>query len=311
MIKRIEAAAEWRIRVFKHLTRRSIWNLKRVFDFSPKEKIDSLSIVVVGRNDNYGGDFSLRLKTTIDWNLARFPNAELIYVEWNPLENKDSDTLWMTQRYPNAKLFIVPNEVHKQYNPKTNFPILEYLAKNLGIRKASGNWIMLINADVLIGPEVSFDKLSKDRVYGTHYNNIKWDNSPITKENISSNIITHFPAPFDLQSVVGNLVLTHRDNWMKMSGYDENLVDVRNGVDSNGLIQLKHLGVKPMILGHHFHLDHPESLINGANATHGTNERILQILSGYNIPYKNKDSWGMNDYEFEQVSPKVWKAKAK
>lgn len=292
---------------------KGIWKLKRLFDFSPKEKVNSLSLVVVGRNDNYGGDFSLRLKTTIDWNLSRFPGAELIYIEWNPLENKASDTIWMAERYTNAKFFIVPNKVHLQFNPKTSFPILEYLAKNLGMRKASGEWIMLINADVLLGPDVTFDQLSKNNVYGTHYTNIKWNNQPVTTEYLQDekNILASAAAPFTLESVVGNFILTHKENWMKMTGYDENLLDARNSVDNNGLQQLKHMGLKPMALGHHYHLDHPESLINGANPTHGSNERITQIRQGFNIPYKNNDFWGMNTYEFEMTGPKIWKAKEK
>ena len=313
MFKKIQAAGEWRFRVLKHGINKYIWKLKRIFDFSPKEKMKSLSIVVVGRNDNYGGDFSLRLKTTIDWNLSRFPGAELIYIEWNPLENKDSDTLWMAERYPTAKIFVVPNSVHQQFNPKSNFPILEYLAKNLGIRKASGEWIALINADVLLGPDIAFDQLSKSNVYGTHYTNMKWDNTPIKMEDLTNknNILTNAAAPFNMGGVVGNLILTHRDNWMKMTGYDENLLDARNGVDNNGLAQLVNMGLKPMILGHHYHLDHPESLINGANSTHGTSERVAQILKGFNIPYKNNNSWGMNDYQFEKMSANVWKAQVK
>ena len=96
-----------------------------------------------------------------------------------------------------------------------------------------------------------------------------------------------------------------------MTGYDERLVDVRNGVDSNGLKMLLHLGLKPIALGHHYHLDHPESLINGANPTHGSNERIQQLHQGYNIPYKNSDSWGMANYNFEPIKSNVWKILAK
>ncbi len=313
MFQKINNAIEWRMRVLKHSLNKKRWQLKKFFDSSPKEKAKSISIVVVGRNDNYGGDFSARLKTTIDWNLSRFPNSELIYIEWNPLEDKASDTLWMAERYPNAKFFIVPNEVHKEIAGSVKFPILEYFAKNVGIRNATGEYIMLINADVLIGPDVKIDALSKRNIYGTHYTNIKWDGRSITEEylNDKSIILASAAAPFTLESVVGNFILTHRDNWYNMTGYDERLVDVRNGVDSNGLKMLLHLGLKPIALGHHYHLDHPESLINGANATHGSNERIKQLHDGINIPYQNENSWGMNNYEFIETGKNIWTVKMK
>ena len=218
----------------------------------------------------------------------------------------------MAERYPNCKLFIVPNEVHKQFGAKTNFPILEYFAKNLGIRKSSGEFIALINADVLLGLDISLETLSKKNIYGSHYTNINWQGETITTEFLSNEniILSSAAAPFSLESVVGNFVMTHRDNWITSTGYDESLTDVRNGVDDNGLKNLKHSGLKPIALGHHYHLDHKESLINGANKTHGSDERIKQLQSGYNIPYKNKDSWGMNNHTFEQINSKTWKAKA-
>ena len=313
MLQRISAALEWRFRVSKNRFNKGRWKLKKALDSSPKENIKSLSIVVVGRNDNYGGDFSLRLKTTIDWNLSRFPNAELIYIEWNPLNDKPSDTIWMSERYPKAKLYVIPSEIHQQFAGTVKFPILEYFAKNMGIRKASGDYIALINADILLGTDIQFNQLSKNNIYGSHFTNIRWKGEHITEEFLKNEeiILASSAAPFNLESVVGNFILTHRDNWMKMTGYDERLVDVRNGVDSNGLKMLLHLGLKPIALGHHYHLDHPESLINGANPTHGSNERIQQIQDGFNIPYQNSKSWGMNNFVFEQINTNVWKAKAK
>ena len=311
MLQRISSAYNWRWRVLKHNAIKLQWSLKKKLGFSDKEGINSLSIVVVGRNDNYGGDFSLRLKTTFDWNLSLFPNAELIYVEWNPIKENESDCHWITEAYPNAKCFIVPNEIHKTLITTKNFPILEYFAKNVGIRKASGDWIILVNADVLIGPDFIQDKVNSDTVYGTHYNNIQWNNKPIRKEYLEDkkNILRFFPANSKLESVVGNLIMTHKKNWLKMTGYDETLSDVRNGVDTNGLKQLLHQSLRTMAIGNHYHLDHPESVSNGANSTHGDQSRINEITSGSNIPYKNPDNWGLNDYSFEEIGARIWKAK--
>ena len=287
-----------------HILQRLLWRLR--FFFSKKNqhiRPEDISIIVVGRNDNYGGDFSLRLKTTMDWNFKQLPGAELIYVEWNRIAEKDSDCDWIEKRYPNAKCITVTNAVHCQINNNPKMPVMEYFAKNIGMRKASGKWILMINADCLIGNDVknNLHKLSSDYVYGTNYVSFTWDGQPITDAHLN-NKYTHtvvFPAPPNMGSVVGNFIFTHKDNWMRATGYDERLTNVRAGVDSNGMNQLLHQGLKPMVLGTHFHLDHPESIVHGANATHGQH-------AFNNIPYKNPDTWGFQQQEFKQISERIW-----
>ena len=283
---------------------RIIWKLK--FLLSEKTvsvSSNNISIIVVGRNDNYGGDFSLRLKTTIDWNLKQLPDAELIYVEWNKIADKESDCVWIEKRYPNAKCFTVSSSVHKQITDNPKMPVMEYFAKNIGMRKATKDWFLLINADCLLGKDVmsNIGKLSKKYVYGTNYVSFKWDEKPINDGHLTNkrNYVVVFPAPKNISSVVGNLAFTHRDNWMKASGYDETLKNVRAGVDTNGLNQLFYHGIQPMVLGTHYHLDHPESIVHGSNSTHGTH-------SFNNIPYNNIENWGFNNSVFNKISERTW-----
>jgi len=265
-------------------------------------KPEDISIVVVGRNDNYGGDFSLRLKTTFDWNLSKLPGAELIYVEWNRIEGKASDCEWITSRYEAARCYSVSNTVHTSITENPKMPVMEYFAKNLGMRKASRKWLLMINADCLLGDQTiqHMKQLSRKHVYGTNYVSFKWDGQPITNQHLNRKLhVVRFAAPDNIGAVVGNLILTHRDNWLKATGYDERLKNVRAGVDSNGLNQLLHLGLKQAVIGTHYHLDHPESIVHGTNATHGLHKFD-------NIPYQNPDNWGFNDKQFVQTSERLW-----
>jgi hypothetical protein len=279
------------------------WRAKRFLDFSAKEKLKKISIIVTGRNDNYGGDFSKRLQTTLDWNLTCVPNHELIYVEWNRIKEKPSDCEWIVKQYANATCYIVPNEIHTTICQNPKIPMMEYFAKNIGIRKANCDWILLINSDIMIGMDTSqtMKKLSSKYIYGTHYVNLNWNGNTITHATLKDkkNIKNCGFANRDLSGVVGNFILSHRENWLSSTGYDETLTNVRAGVDNNGLHQLLHLGLKPMLLGHHFHLDHPESIIHGANHTHGENKFK-------NIPYKNPDDWGFKNYPLKKISERIW-----
>lgn len=293
-----------RITRIQHYLTRLKWRLK-LFTTLREEKVNlaDISIVVVGRNDNYGGDFSLRLKTTIDWNLSKLPGAELVYVEWNRIEGKESDCSWIEKRYAGAKCYSISNSVHQTITNNPKMPVMEYFAKNIGIRKATRKWVLMINADCLVGNDTcnNIKKLSKSHVYGTNYVSFKWDGQPITNAHLENknSVVIAFPAPPQMGSVVGNFILTHRDNWIKATGYDESLKNVRAGVDQNGLEQLLHAGLKPMVIGTHFHLDHPESIIHGSNATHGTH-------AFNNIPYSNLNSWGFNEGSFTSISERTW-----
>jgi len=294
-----------RINRLKNLLTKWLWKFKLAFFHSGTTTVqpEDISIVVVGRNDNYGGDFSLRLQTTIDWNLKQLPGAELIYIEWNKIAEKESDCLWIEKRYPGSKCFIVPNSVHNTICKNPKMHVMEYFAKNLAIRKASKNWILMINADCFLGADVTrnIHKLNEKFVYGTHYVSIKWDGKPIAAYHMKNvmNQVVSFPADSKLLSVVGNFILTHRKNWLAATGYDEQLNNVRAGVDTNGLQQLLQLGLQTMVLGHHYHLDHPESIIHGPNQTHGTH-------TFNNVPYKNPENWGMNTHPLTQLSERIW-----
>lgn len=301
----------WRVRQADRNLKRLKWELKRAFQHTNLETVSKFSMVVVGRNDNYGGDFSERLKATIDWNYNHVPGCELIYVEWNRIEDRPSDTEWISKRYPNSKCFIVPNSIHQVYSTNPKIPMMEYFAKNMGIREASNDWVFLINADVFLGLNTfkNMTRLSKDYVYGTHYKNINWDGGPITEKYINDpkHTINLFSTNKSLNAVVGNFLLTHKNNWALAGGYDESLTNHRLGVDDNGMLQLLNKGLKTMVLGDHYHLDHNESRIKGINTTtHGH----ATTTSGFNnVPYQNPPDWGLQKFEKVQKSENVWELK--
>lgn len=306
---KILVGIKWRLKHFKVLWFKSLTQLQDSVDSTKKDTVNSVSVIVVGRNDNYGGDFSKRLQTTLDWNLSHLPNPELIYIEWNPILSNPSDCKWVSERYSNCKCYIVPNEIH---NIIATYPekmkVMEYFGKNLGIRRASSDWIILTNADVLLGPDIlkNTQTLDKDALYGGHYVNIYWDGNPIDENTFSNkkNIKNSFSAYEAFESSVGNFILTNKKNWMMATGYDETLKGSRAGVDRNGYIQLKHFGLKTKVIGHHFHLDHPESIINTPNQdSHGDKD---PTINNKNIPYKNDSSWGLINYPLKQISDKIW-----
>lgn len=129
------------------------------------ENAPYLSLVMVGRNDNYGGDFKTRLQYCIaqaykELNEAKL-TAEIIFVNYNPTtENKPIEEFinWpQSTAYVTTRIITVPHTIHQQMvadGTRKNVPVLEYVAKNVGIRRANGTYILAMNPDIILTPQV-------------------------------------------------------------------------------------------------------------------------------------------------------------
>jgi hypothetical protein len=86
---------------------------------------------------------------------------ELIIVEWNP--PKDNLRLANALKWPKplkycqVRIIEVPGGVHQQLQQLPNFdqmPLLECTGKNVGVRRAYGNYILVTNPDILFSEEL-------------------------------------------------------------------------------------------------------------------------------------------------------------
>lgn len=116
-----------------------------------------ISFVIAARNDNFGGDFLSRLQTSLNsiYLLSEKYNlpAELIIVEWNPPINEArlKDVVSWPKGIKNltTRIIEVPNEIHKQFKNSHKVPFFELSAKNVGIRRAKGKYILATNSDII------------------------------------------------------------------------------------------------------------------------------------------------------------------
>ena len=149
-----------------------------------------LSIVVVARNDNHGGDFTHRVNVFVKNFLTLSEkyklSSELIIVEWNPLEDKPSLREAIT--WPNAqrnhsliRIIHVPRKIHLDLPNPAKLALFEYVGKNVGVRRARGEYILTTNPDVIFSDELiqffASGKLSSESFYRISRQDVR---SPVT-----------------------------------------------------------------------------------------------------------------------------------
>lgn len=121
-----------------------------------------LSIVVTTRNDDHGGNMQSRFQSFLE-HLGQICdrhklNTELIVVEWNPDPSKvrlQNILCWPSSEFVQTRIITVPTELHNRLENHDKFPLYQMIAKNVGIRKAKGDFILATNVDILFSEELT------------------------------------------------------------------------------------------------------------------------------------------------------------
>jgi len=131
------------------------------------------SIVVAARNDDHGGDLLRRMQLFVSGLLEQCEryklDAELVLVEWNPPE--DRRRLAEELRWPaesgrcKVRIIEVSPEIHRRFQHWQALPLYQMIAKNVGIRRARGQFILATNIDILFSNEL-IDFLASGRLTG-------------------------------------------------------------------------------------------------------------------------------------------------
>ena len=144
----------------------------------------SLSIVVTGRNDDFGGDFNGRFFRSLRFNHEELTRAgipyELVFVEWRPIEGAPYLAAVLeaecSELGPSRlRSYVVDRTYHDalSLNPRLQFQ--EFLAKNVGIRRAAGQFILTTNTDIYMSRGVLGSLASRSLDHGVLYRAARCD----------------------------------------------------------------------------------------------------------------------------------------
>ena len=262
----------------------------------------SITAVVVGRNDDYMSDFKQRLHATIAWNV-KYLVDEVVFVEWNPPADRDLLSLDLAKRFECLRAYVVTPEIHQALSENSNVPLLEFHAKNVGIRRASSEWIVTTNADAAFGPDIINRILGKDLsadvVFSAQRIDISWREGRETQIGALDCLRYRRVIPYHPLGT-GEFGFASKQMWERARGYDESLVRHRIGVDKRGVAQLIAHGARSENAGVVFHLAHPSSCTEGVQEHHG------ELAGWEDVPYENDQNWGLADRPETKIAERVW-----
>ena len=275
----------------------------------------ALSIVVTGRHDNYGGDFNERFIAALRFNLARLSEhgvaCEVVLVEWNPVPDRPylADVLAREcpDLAPSLRRFVVAPEYHAALTQNPAIGYLEYVAKNVGVRRAAAPYVLVTNTDVLLGREavgaIAGDRLAPGTIHRAARYDIKLgaDRSLLTWEALEhpgSYVRRPVIRPPLFNGASGDFMLADRQTFHDLRGYNEVYRVARAGIDLNFLVKAHGAGVPIADIGGPvYHFDHVGSF------------RISKSLSGTglqpatwgqrwharDVAYDNSPLWGLGE----------------
>ncbi len=136
-----------------------------------------LSVVAAARNDDHGGNLLGRMQAFVEGLIGQARQhelaLELVLVEWNP--PPDRPRLAEALRWPadfgpvSVRIIEVPARVHAKYRYASVLPLYQMIAKNVGIRRARGEFVLATNVDILFSDELfrwlAARCLEPDRMY--------------------------------------------------------------------------------------------------------------------------------------------------
>jgi hypothetical protein len=227
------------------------------------------SIVVLAKNDNYGNNLTHRAKMSINSMVENFD--EVIVVDW---KTRNRNTLLSTiiddvPHLGKIKSIEVSNKLLREKYPNLyQWNILEAIGRNIGIRRATGDWVASSNIDIVTTP-LDISQLNISEFYTTSRKDIEENfhlgqmDYEVLKNHLWENQ-NNYPgkpqidSPTDKWSLVvccGDFQIGYRDIWHKIKGFEESVL-YGCGIDTNIMKKASSYAQLKILPYNVFHLNH-------------------------------------------------------
>ena len=282
-----------------------------------------VSIVVTARHDNYGGDVNERIFQPLQFNARRLSEHgvayEVILVEWDPIPGRPFLSELLATHLPELtertiRRIVVAPEYQKTLTQNPRVDYMEYLAKNVGIRRAAAPFVLVSNVDVLLGRAVT-EKMATaqcapGRIYraprydiklGVDQCGLSWD----ALEDPANQVNRPILRPPLFSGGASDFLLADRETFFRLRGFNEVYRVARAGIDQNFLAKAHGAGHPiEVINGPVYHINHVGSFrISKTASDHSAPETRWGSLNWHarHVTYNNPDGWGLGEAPSRQL----------
>jgi len=289
----------------------------------------------------------MQLFTDVLWALCvrHYLKAELVVVEWNPPQDRErlqTAIKWKPHNeYYKVRIIEVPSEIHRKFLYSERVPLYEFIGKNVGIRRAKGEYVLATNPDIIFTEPLiiwlSIGAISPIKYYRTTRYDVE---SPLPSFNsldilfnyCSSHVVqinsyndTHsglkqncfyyldkilwklkhptYARPFTNAS--GDFLLMHRKHWQDLNGYLELVGADSSGrlhIDSMILFMAMYHGLKEVRLNEALRIYHQEhSRQSGIIPYSKEIEETYSSLSKNKNINLNDETWGLGNVNLNEI----------
>ena len=286
-----------------------------------------ITAIIVSRNDNYGGHLNER--ATYAMNSAINTYDEVFYIDWN--SEKYSllyDIEKNLQLKGNLKHIAIPPEIASaltNYDPQAQ-KCCEVLARNIGIRRATGDYIVSTNVDIIQPKREDILKLieekGKDSFTTVSRREVEWDyikefqggdynfdnwsafRDDAYKTSVPRNKLES-TTPGDEYSIInccGDFQLASKKVWHTIKGFEEDLIyPLYSDTNVQKKAKLSGFNLTGQFSPPLFHINHGSKGWGGGGFAEGINKKAndLQRAITFQQESRNKDTWGFSDINIE------------
>jgi hypothetical protein len=279
---------------------------------TPSPSSPYVTLIFTGRNDNFGGDFNERFFRALRFNhealTAACVSHDFVFVEWRPLEDRPylATVLRKERIVPEFLLtsFVVDCRYHDalSLNPRLQFQ--EFIAKNVGVRRAAGAWVLTTNTDIYLSRAIierlAAQTLEAGTLYRAERRDIKsnvdlslldWS---LLEDERNCDVINQIRPPF-FTNASGDFILLDRDSYHRLRGFNEIYRVAKIHIDSNLCFKAHSAGVRLVDIGAPvYHVGH--GTLNAQLTTYRDRPGDApwgNIRWNNQVVYVNFDDWGL------------------
>jgi hypothetical protein len=227
-----------------------------------------VTLVFTGRNDDFGGDFNGRFFRALRFNHDHLTSAgishEFVFVEWRPIAGRPYLATVLAQEFRDltpAQLqsYVVDSAYHDalSLNPRLHFQ--EFIAKNVGIRRARGQFVLTTNTDIYLSrgvidalaaraleANVLYRSARHDLKGGSDTSSMEWD---VLEDERNWEVVNAIKPPF-FTNASGDFLLLDRSTYHQLGGFNEVYRTAKIHMDGNFCMKAFASGVPLVDIGH-------------------------------------------------------------